>query len=199
MRSNSIGNVLFTKTQQKVLGLLYGQPYKSFYLNEIVRLSEIGRGTIKRELERMAASGIIDQNRIGNQIHFQANDSCPVYHELLGLVRKTFGISDVIKIALASILTQIDFAFIYGSIAKSEDSEKSDIDLLIVSDKLSYSEVMEKLIEVEASLGRPVNPTIYDLNQIRHKLQEDNAFVVRIMEQPKIWIKEDQDVISQFG
>ena len=199
MRSNTIGNVLFTKTQQKVLGLLYGQPYKSFYLNEIVRLSDIGRGTIKRELERMTASGIIIQKRIGNQNHYQANESCPVYQELLGIVRKTFGIADVIKTALTPIFDRILFAFIYGSIAKSEDSSKSDIDLLVVSDKLTYSEVMERLIEVEGSLGRVVNPTIYDLNQIKQKLKQDNAFVARIIEQPKIWIKEDQDVFDQFG
>lgn len=199
MRSNTIGNVLFTKTQQKVLGLLYGQPYKSFYLNEIVRLSDIGRGTIKRELERMTASGIIIQKRIGNQNHYQANESCPVYQELLGIVRKTFGIADVIKTALTPIFDRILFAFIYGSIAKSEDSSKSDIDLLVISDKLTYSEVMERLIEVEGSLGRVVNPTIYDLNQIKQKLKQGNAFVARIIEQPKIWIKEDQDVFDQFG
>ena len=199
MRSNTIGNVLFTKTQQKVLGLLYGQPYKSFYLNEIVRLSDIGRGTIKRELERMTASGIIIQKRIGNQNHYQANESCPVYQELLGIVRKTFGIADVIKTALTPIFDRVIFAFIYGSIAKSEDSSKSDIDLLVISDKLTYSEVMERLIEVEGSLGRVVNPTIYDLNQIKQKLKQDNAFVARIIEQPKIWIKEDQDVFDQFG
>lgn len=199
MRSNTIGNVLFTKTQQKVLGLLYGQPYTSFYLNEIVRLSDIGRGTIKRELERMTASGIIIQKRIGNQNHYQANESCPVYQELLGIVRKTFGIADVIKTALTPIFDRILFAFIYGSIAKSEDSSKSDIDLLVISDKLTYSEVMERLIEVEGSLGRVVNPTIYDLNQIKQKLKQDNAFVARIIEQPKIWIKEDQDVFDQFG
>jgi len=199
MRSNTIGDVLFTKTQQKVLGLLYGQPYKSFYLNEIVRLSDIGRGTIKRELERMTASGIVIQKRIGNQNHYQANDSCPVYQELLGIVRKTFGIADVIKTALTPIFERIIFAYIYGSIAKSEDSSKSDIDLLVISDKLTYSEVMERLIEVEGSLGRVVNPTIYDLNQIKQKLKQDNAFVARIIEQPKIWIKEDQDVFDQFG
>jgi predicted nucleotidyltransferase len=199
MRSNTIGNVLFTKTQQKVLGLLYGQPYKSFYLNEIVRLSDIGRGTIKRELERMTASGIVIQKRIGNQNHYQANDSCPVYQELLGIVRKTFGIADVIKTALTPIFERIIFAYIYGSIAKSEDSSKSDIDLLVISDKLTYSEVMERLIEVEGSLGRVVNPTIYDLKQIKQKLKQDNAFVARIIEQPKIWIKEDQDVFDQFG
>jgi predicted nucleotidyltransferase len=202
MRSNSIGNVLFTKTQQKVLGLLFGKPGQSFYLNEITKLSQMGRGTIKRELERMEAAGIVVKNRIGNQNHYQANSECPVYSELMGIARKTFGVADVIKTALNSILDEVALAFIYGSVAKGEDTAKSDIDLLIVSNELTYSEVMERLLDSETSIGRPINPTIYNVDQIEKKLKQDNAFVSRVMEQPKIWIKEDEDVyrtIRQSG
>ena len=194
MRSNSIGNVLFTKTQQKVLGLLFGKPDQSFYLNEITKLSQMGRGTIKRELERMEAAGIVVKKRIGNQNHYQANSECPVYSELMGIARKTFGVADVIKTALNSILDEVALAFIYGSVAKGEDTAKSDNDLLIVSNELTYSEVMERLLDSETSIGRPINPTIYNVDQIEKKLKQDNAFVSRVMEQPKIWIKEDEDV-----
>lgn len=202
MRSNSIGNVLFTKTQQKVLGLLFGKPDQSFYLNEITKLSQMGRGTIKRELERMEAAGIVVKKRIGNQNHYQANSECPVYSELMGIARKTFGVADVIKTALNSILDEVALAFIYGSVAKGEDTAKSDIDLLIVSNELTYSDVMERLLASETSIGRPINPTIYNVDQIEKKLKQDNAFVSRVMEQPKIWIKEDEDVyrtIRQSG
>lgn len=194
MRSQSLGNVLFTKTQQKVLGLLFGRTERSFYLNEIVALSGMGKGTISRELERMENAGIIGRQKIGNQVHYRANPQCPIYPELLGIVRKTFGVADVIRAALESILDEVALAFIYGSIAKAEDTAQSDIDLLLVAQKLAYAEVMELLLEVEQSLGRPVNPTIYTLAQVREKAAQDNAFITRVLEQPKIWIKEDEDV-----
>ncbi|RLA07652.1 MAG: transcriptional regulator [Gammaproteobacteria bacterium] len=194
MRSHSLGNVLFTKTQQKVLGLLFGQPERSFYLNEIVSLSRMGKGTISRELERMVAAGIIFKQKIGNQNHYRANPKCPIYLELLGIVHKTFGVADVVKAALDSTLSEVTFAFIYGSIASAEDTAKSDIDLLLVAEELAYSEVMELLFETEKSLGRPINPTIYTLAQITEKLRQENAFVTRVLERPKIWIKEDEDV-----
>jgi len=202
MRSQSLGNVLFTKTQQKVLGLLFGRPDQSFYLNEIVGLSKMGRGTINRELERMEAAGIVSKQKIGNQNHYQANPECPIFSELAGIVRKTFGIADVIKIALGPILDEVGLAFIYGSIARAEDTAKSDIDLFVVSDVLAYSEVMELLFESEESLGRTINPTIYTLGEIKERMTQDNAFMVRILQQPKIWIKEDEDVyraISESG
>ena len=53
MAENSIGDALFTKTQQKVPGLLFGKPDESFYTNEIMRWASIGRGTVSRELERL--------------------------------------------------------------------------------------------------------------------------------------------------
>lgn len=194
MRSHSLGNVLFTKTQQKVLGLLFGQPERSFYLNEIVSLSHMGKGTISRELGRMEVAGVILKQRVGNQNHYRTNPECPIYRELLGIVRKTFGVADVIKDALESIMSEITLAFIYGSIARADDTAKSDIDLLLVAEELAYSEVMELLFETEQLLGRPINPTIYTPAQIKEKAGQENAFVTRLLERPKIWIKEDEDV-----
>lgn len=199
MHPQSLGNVLFTKTQQKVLGLLYGRPARSFYLNEIVNLASIGRGTINRELERMEAAGIISKKRIGNQNHYQADPKCPIYQELVGIVRKTFGIADVIKVALEPRNDEIELAFIYGSIAKSEESAGSDIDLMVVAPDLAYAELIEMLGEAEQALGRPINPSIYDAGEIESKLGQKNAFLVRVMEQPKIWIKGGEDDLGAFG
>ena len=198
MEPQSIGNVLFTKTQQKVLSLLYGRPDQSFYLNEIVRRSNMGKGTIKRELDRMQASGLLLVERIGNQTHYRANEDCPVYPELLAIVRKTFGVVDVIKTALQPLDTQISLAFIYGSVARAEDTATSDIDLLVVANDLAYAEIMELLADSEQSLGRTINPTIYGSDQITERLKQENAFLTRVMEQPKLWIKGDVDDISKF-
>ena len=198
MYSTSIGDVLFTKTQQKALGLLYGRPDETFYLNEIVRLAGVGKGTIKRELERMQASGIVTVERIGNQNHYQANPDNPIYHELLAIVRKTFGIADVIRTVLAPVFEQIDLAFIYGSIAKGEDTTSSDIDLLVITESLAYTDLMTVLTDAEQSLGRPINPSIYTAGQIKEKLKKKSAFLTRVMEQPKLWVKGDEDDIKEF-
>ncbi len=145
METISLSDALFTKTQQRVLRLLYGKPEDTFYLNEIVRLADVGKGTIKRELERMLAAGLITLTRIGNQNHYQANSQCPIYGELLGIVRKTFGVADVLKSALAPLSDQIDYAFVYGSIAKGNAGAQSDVDLLVITDSLGYADLMVAL------------------------------------------------------
>lgn len=178
---------------------MFGKPDQSFYLNEIVRLSKMGKGTIKRELDRMLISGLLKLERIGNQDHYRANKDCPIYLELKGIVRKTFGVADVIKAALKSIDEQVDLAFIFGSLARAEDSTSSDIDLMVISSDLAYAKIMELLADAEQSLGRTINPTIYDADQVSKKLKQDNTFLTRVMQQPKLWVKGDEDGIKVFG
>ncbi len=194
---SQLGDALYTTTQQKVLGLLYTQPEKSFYTKEILRLTGMGVATIKRELDRMVAAGILTLTKIGNQHHYQANSECPIYGELLSIVRKTFGIADVVQNALIPIKDSIAYAFVYGSIAKGTDKAKSDIDLMLIGNNLNYGDVMDLLIPVEGKLGRPINPTIYSVRDFRKKLDQENVFLTRVMKQKKIIVMGSEDDIRK--
>jgi len=183
-----LADALFTTTQQRLLGLLYGHPDQSFYTNEIVRRAQGGKGGLTRELGRLSTAGIITATRIGNQIHYQANAECPIYPELLALVRKTFGIADPVRLALTDLFPKLRRAFIYGSIAKGNAHTSSDIDLMLIGDDISYSEVMERMIPLEAQLGRTINPTLYTPADWQAKLEAGHSFVQRVDQQEKIEI-----------
>ncbi|MEQ7919881.1 nucleotidyltransferase domain-containing protein [Xanthomonas sp. WHRI 1810A] len=184
----SLGDALFTTTQQRLLGLLYGSPDRSYYTNEIVRWAGVGKGSLTRELSRLHGAGIVTLTPVGNQIHYQANSECPIYHELVAIVRKTFGIADYIRAELMPLASSITSAFIYGSIAKGNAHTSSDIDLMLIGDGLSYSEVMERMILIEARLGRTINPTLYTNIDWQTKLEAGNSFVQRVSQQAKIQI-----------
>jgi predicted nucleotidyltransferase len=189
MHPLAIGDALFTKTQQRVLGLLFGKPDQSFYTNEIVRKADMGRGTVSRELERLVNSGLITLRREGNQNHYQANPDSPVYSELLAITRKTFGIADVIRAALLPTEQDIQLAFVYGSVARGGDIKTSDLDIMLVGNDLVYGDVMELMLPLEEKLQRPINPTIYTTQEFGSRLRKKNNFLVRVMEQPKLMIK----------
>lgn len=189
MQVKSIGDALFTKTQQRVLGLLYGTPDKSFYTNEIMRWADMGRGTIRRELDRLVSAGILSVTPEGNQNHYQAKQDNPVYEELLGIVRKTFGVADAIRQALKLLNGHIQLAFIYGSVAKNTDTKSSDIDLMLIGENLHYGDVIDVLIPLEESLNRSINPTIFTPEEFASRLDQESSFLIRVMEQPKLVIK----------
>ena len=139
-----------------------------------------------RELEKLHAVGLINRAPIGNQSHYQANPGCPIYSDIAAIVRKTFGIGDCLKASLAALEAQITQAFIYGSIAKGEANAGSDIDLMLVGDGLSYTDIMELVAPAETLLGRSINPTLYTPEDYAAKLAAGNHFLQRVMEQERI-------------
>ncbi|MCW5620814.1 MAG: transcriptional regulator [Burkholderiales bacterium] len=191
-RRASLADALFGTTQQRVLGLLFGQPDRSFYANEVIAQTRSGSGAIQRELARLAGSGLVTVRVRGNQKHYQANPASPIYDELCGIVRKTMGLAEPLQEALAPLAKRTRAAFIYGSVAKREDSAGSDVDLMLISDDLAYADVYEVLESASQRLGRTVNPTIYTSQELTRRLSRGGAFVKRVLEQPKIWIVGDE-------
>jgi predicted nucleotidyltransferase len=183
--SGALGDALFTETQQQILGLLYGQPDRSFYTKEILRLTGMGVATIKRELDRMLAAGILRMSRIGNQHHYQANPQCPIYDELISIVKKTFGLTEVIQRALEPLAGKIDKAFIFGSVASGKETATSDIDLLIIGE-LGFTEVVNALYPIQEILGREVNPKIYRKDEWALLKTTKDAFVTEVLTKPRM-------------
>jgi predicted nucleotidyltransferase len=190
-----ISDALFTGTQRQVLGLLFGNPDRSYYLNEIVRFAGVGIGTVQREVEKLSGAGLLTVKKIGNQKHYQANRQAPIYEELRGIVLKTFGIGDVLRQALAELAGKIKVAFVYGSIAKRTDTAGSDIDVMIIADNVTYADLFAALAAIETKLGRSVSPTLYHPAEFQSKLASDSSFVTRVVKQPKIFlIGSDNDI-----
>jgi predicted nucleotidyltransferase len=187
-RRKSLADALFTKTQQRVLGVLFGAPERSFYSSELIRTAGTGSGAAQRELAKLEGSGLIVSRRIGHQKHYHANDASPLFTELRSIILKTVGLVEPLRSALKPLSSSIRVAFVYGSVAKSEDRAGSDIDLMIVSDSLTYAEVFGSLERAAKSLGRPINPTVYTEAEFSKRSREENVFVRRVLEQPKIWV-----------
>lgn len=191
--AHSISDALFTTTQQRVLGALYGQPQRSFTVSQLIASTGAGSGAVQRELAKLTASGLLTMHPIGNQKHYQANPAAPIHQELVGIVQKTVGLAGPLRDALAPLAKKIGAAFVYGSVAKRSDTAASDIDLMIVSDKLGYGEVMHVLDPAVERLGRTINPTIYSRGELAKRVKADNAFVKRVLQQPKIWLIGGED------
>lgn len=193
----SISDVLFSGVQQRVLGLLFGQSDRSFYANQIAKLAMTGKGALQRELTRMTSAGLVTMTVIGRQKHYQANKDCPIFDELRSITLKTFGLADVLRMALLPYEEAIRCAFIYGSVAKQVDTAESDIDVMIVADGLAYSDLYEVLATAEKSLGRKISPTLYTVKDFQKKVADKNHFVTRVLAQATISLIGDKHAISQ--
>ncbi len=184
----SVADALFTKGQQRVLGVLFGNPGRSFYANEIIARAGAGTGAVQRELARLEGAGLVKVTHLGRQKHYQANPGSPVFAPLRELVLKTSGLADVLRGALAPVATRIRAAFVYGSVATGEDTATSDVDLMVISEELTYADLFALLEKARKQIGRPVNPTVYSPGALRKRIHTHKAFVTRVLAKPKIWL-----------
>src|SRR4029453_10899402 len=156
----SLADALFTKTQQRVLRVLFGETDRSFYASELIRTAGTGSGAAQRELAKLEDSGLVFGRRIGHQKHYQANASSPLFAELRSIVLKTVGLAEPIRDALKPLSSAIRAAFVSGSVAKATDRAGSDIDLMVISDTLTHGDVFGALERVARSVGGKINPWV---------------------------------------
>ena len=180
----SIASALFTDSQARVFRWLFGQPGRGYHLSELRRLTGLGSASLQRELNRLAQAGLVSSERVGNLRRFQAEPHSPVYAELTTLARKTLGVEPALREALAVLTPRLQAAWLYGSVAKQTDTAQSDIDVMVVGEKLSLATVLEVLLPIEAQLGRKINPTCYTPAEFRRRRGESDSFVNRVLAQP---------------
>lgn len=175
--------VLFGKTRQAVLALLFEQPEQAYYLRELARQTGISPGALQHELGQLQKADLVERGQDGNRVTYRANTAHPVFADLQSIVRKTCGLPAQIKAALQPFAAKIRFAALYGSLAKGSNHARSDVDLLIVGD-LSLEQVLAIIVPVEAHIGREISVRIYSTEDFRTRREQGEHFITNVMSGP---------------
>ena len=194
--SKSTTHLLFGETRGRILSLLFGAPDRSFFVRQIARQVETSVGTVQRELTLLAAAGLIERTPVGSQVFFRANRAHPAFHELHGLLAKTIGVFHLLEQALTHFAPRIRFAFVYGSVARAEDTAASDVDLMVVGD-VSLDEILDAVSPVEKQIGGPVNPTIYTLHDFTSRFESGNHFLRSLENSTKVFLISDENAFRK--
>lgn len=197
-KSHALSDVLFGQIRSGVLALLYGWPDSAFYVRQIARRVHASAGSVRRELEKLAAVELIVRTSVGNLVFYQANQHHPVFAEMRALVNKTVGIFNTLRSGLESLSNRLSVAFVYGSMARQEERAGSDIDLMIIGD-IELDDVLARLGEAETALGRAVNPTVYSIHEFKRKLEDGNHFLNAVLDGQKVFLIGDEDELRKMA
>lgn len=179
MIKEGLSEALFSKSQRGVLGLLFGNPDRSYYTNEIMRHARAGIGAVQRELERLVSAGLLTVSRVGNQKHYQANPQSPIFDEMTAIVSKTIDAAagarglaaresrapylvrgkgpafHVPRSRLAAICRRhrVRRLGVFGSAARGDATESSDVDLLVEFEKGAETSLFD-MVRLQDELSR---------------------------------------------
>lgn len=182
-----LSDALFSKVQQRVMALLFGQPDRSFYTSEILRRVDSGVGAVDRELTRLQRCGLVTVERLGNQKHYRANKQAPVFEDLRGLLEKTVNVTEPLKKSFERYASGIRSAFVFGSVAKGSDTADSDVDVLVIGDDLNYSDLYTAAQEAELTLKRPVHPLFMTPQDWQRHVSDEGSVMNKISQSPKLF------------
>lgn len=183
---------LFTsKLRVEILALLFSRSEESLYLGEIVRITGADRGNISRELRNLEGIGLLISRKEGNLKYYSLNRDFLLYDELRSIIQKTRGAVGTLKETL-SREKNIDYAFIYGSIASGTETAKSDIDLMVIGD-IPLESLLRLMRGPEKSLGREINPSLYSFEEYKSRMKKKDPFIVQVMDEPRILLIGNDD------
>jgi len=182
-----LSDVLFSEYRKRILGLLLLHPEQSYHVRELARLTNTSAGTLHKELSKLSDAGILQGKKVGNQQHYSANVQCPIFDELASIFRKTSGLVDVIAGALSSVKNQIQFAIVFGSVARGEQQANSDIDVMVIGD-IGFGDVVTLLHDSQATLKREINPVVYSMASFKSRVEKNDSFIHAILTKPKLFI-----------
>ena len=183
---------LFTsKLRVEILALFFSRAEEALYLGEIVKLTGEDRGNISRELRNLENIGLLISRKEGNLKYYSSNRDFLLYDELRSIILKTRGAIGALKETL-SRTKNIDYAFIYGSIASGTETAKSDIDLMVIGE-ISLESLLKLVRGPEKILGREINPSLYGLKEYKRRMKKKDPFIVQVMSEPRMMIIGDND------
>jgi predicted nucleotidyltransferase len=141
---------------------------------------------------------VLIRKPLGNQVHFQADTGCPIYDDLRNLLKKTVGIVDVLREALAPVAGKVQAAFVYGSVARGDERGGSDLDLMIVGDS-KFADVVNALGHAQETLRREINPNLFPPREFRRKLAAHEPFLERVLADKKLFVIGGDDDLGKLA
>jgi DNA-binding transcriptional ArsR family regulator len=181
----TLAHFLLGQTRSAVLGTLLLRPEAALHVRELARLTGVSPGSLHRELRALADMGLLLREEEGRQVYYRANTQCPVFEDLAGLLRKTAGLVDVLREALAPIADKVEEAFVYGSMARGTEHAHSDVDLLVIGN-LEFADVVLALAAAQGTLRREINPTVFTRAEFERKRKQGDSFVAQVWRGPKL-------------
>ncbi len=194
---NLLAEILSSKIRSEIFRMLFGVSGEALHMRGIERRSGLSIGTIQQELKKLVRLDLIKRRKDGNRLYYEANREHPIYPDIQNLVLKTVGLVDFFREALKAN-PNIKLAFVFGSIARHEEKDKSDVDLVTIGD-IGVRQLTGLLSGVSGQIGREINPHILSIKEFLKRKRAKDHFLTQVLESPKIFIIGRENELTELA
>ena len=162
--------LLGNKNIMKILLFFFRNPTKEFSQIELLKKIKTAKATLIKWLRLLIDERIILMKRIGvtNLYKLNNENTCVKYLKIL------FTISELESIKKLSQKYNLDI-YVYGSAARGENVEKSDIDLLVIG-KPDKSDLIKEI----SNISEKIKVAVFSKQEWSLMARKDPAFYERV-------------------
>lgn len=193
---NILADLVRSPVRAELLRVFFGLRSGKLYRAELMSLMPFAKESVETQLNALRRMKLIISEKDGNRAYYSANSLHPLYSDIRSIVLKTTGLHDVLASALSD--PEIEFAFVFGSIASQTDKPESDVDLMIVGDVTEFR-IAKLLSGVGDHLGREINPHVYTRGEITRRVEANDHFLNDVLSKPKLFLTGNQHEFDQLA
>lgn len=196
-RTSTLALIFPSPAMARLVVFFAVHPGQRFHLRELMRLTRLPSASIQTELRRLTTMGALRRAEERGRAIYSADESHPSWRAWMLLLRSCAHPVDVLREALVDA-PGLEGAFVFGSTARGDTREDSDLDLLLLGDEDAQLHAGRLLSEASFLIERELNVIAYDLDEISRRVQSGNAFTLRVLDGPKEWVQGGADVLADF-
>ena len=193
---NTLSELLSSKTRAEVLSLLFGLNRLELHVREIARRSGCSEASVRQEMVKLTRLSLVIPRRDGNRLYYRADESHPLFPVIHELVLKTSGLVGILYEVMCD--QPVDLAFVFGSVARGDETARSDVDLMVIGDT-GLRELSNLLAGLTDTIGREINPHVMTKSEYRRRRQDQDHFTSRVLEGPKLFVIGNADELEAMG
>lgn len=193
---NTLAEILSSRVRAEIFRLLFGCTTQELHHREIVRRSGLSESAVRQELGKLTRLDLINRRKDGNRVYYSAKREHPLFQSIREIVLKTIGLVDILRPALSQ--RGVLAAFVFGSLAKAEETATSDLDLMVIGN-VGLRRLTSLLSGLSEQIGREINPHVMKRTEYRRRLTSRDHFVTHVLDGPKLFIVGTKDDLEAMG
>ncbi|HMS07894.1 MAG TPA: hypothetical protein PKE66_00240 [Pyrinomonadaceae bacterium] len=198
VRKSTAIDALMPPVRQAVLTATYGDPDRWWYMSELAGFAGTIPSSLQRELVSLVEAKILRKRRDGARVYYQAETDSPLYEPLRMLIERTTGVVPALGRELGAFRSEIDAAFVYGSVARGDDNAGSDIDVILIG-TIGIAKLAPVLRKLERRFHREFNVMCFSPAEFAAKRGENNHFIASVLKEKLLFLIGDTDVLERLG
>lgn len=188
-------NLIPSKVRRKILQLFFHHNEDTYYLREIVRMTDEEVNAVKRELDILHDAKVLLRERRTNKVFYTLNKNYILYDEFLRIYTKSTSLAELL-LKNSSNLGKVKYIAISTKYVVRATIKEDEIYALFVG-VVVVPEIESIMNTAKKDFGWEINYTVMTEDELKYRKKNNDPFIWKFLKQPKVMlVGQEEDMVK---